>query len=339
MSILKIDIFRALDMRAPICYCEQGDGMKDGQELRDAIQDMLRQGGHEHSVRTDGKGRMVLNRRFAEPDLPATVGHDRKKNYILKEGLAVPPLVGMGVLTPDGRVVKGMAAKFRQVNRYIEMVDDVLPDGGSLRVLDLGCGKSYLTFVLYHYLVTIKKIDVEMTGLDLKSSLVGESNALARDYGYRGLRFETGRIQDYKHAADMVVSLHACDTATDHALHHAVRHGVRYVFAAPCCQKELNGQMTAKTLPVLTGYGIVKERLAALATDAIRAHLMTACGYTSQLLEFVDLTHTPKNLLIRAVKSGIPAAARRQALQAVKELCEGMNLKPLLLTLLDGQLH
>jgi SAM-dependent methyltransferase len=293
----------------------------------------------EENVRVAKNGQVVIKRRFTEPAAAAASGHDRVKNYIIEEGMAVPPLHDMGVLTPDGRVVKGMAGKFRQINRYIELIDDVLPkDSGSLRVLDFGCGKSYLTFVLYHYFVNIKNLSVEMTGLDLKENVVAESNAAARKYGYNGLRFETGSIQAYDRPADMVVSLHACDTATDHALHHAIRQKARYIFAAPCCQHELNGQLTASAFPVLGKYGIARERFAALATDAIRTHLLTACGYTAQLLEFVDLTHTPKNLLIRAVQAKIPAAARKTALREAKELCGAMGWEPTLLSLLKDTL-
>jgi SAM-dependent methyltransferase len=293
----------------------------------------------DESIRVTKDGRIIINRRFTEPVPAKPPGHDRQKNYPIGEGIAVPPLHDMGVLTAEGRVVKGMAAKFRQINRYAEIVGDALGgERGPLHVLDLGCGKSYLTFVLYHYLVNVRKLAVDLIGLDLKKNAVAQSNEAAKRYGYGGLRFETGEIQNYKRPADMVVSLHACDTATDFALAHAVKHGARYIFAAPCCQKELNSQMAAKALPVLTGYGIVKERLAALATDAIRTHVMTACGYSAQLLEFVDLTHTPKNLLIRAVKAKIPAAVRRSALQEVETLCGELRLKPAILRLIADPL-
>lgn len=284
----------------------------------------------------------------AIPDAPA---HDRQKHYLLPEGTVVPPLVDMGIFTPDGRVVKARYDKFRQINRFIELIDDALKEAPpkQLNIIDFGCGRSYLTFLIYYYLHEVRGIRLQMIGLDLKAEVIANCEAAARRYGYDGLHFQLGDIHGYEapFAVDMVVSLHACDTATDHALYNAVRWGARMIFSVPCCQHELNGQMHPQTLALLGRYGLVQERFAALATDAIRARLLEYCGYKTQLLEFVDFAHTPKNLLIRArrrpalsgMPDGLPDAARlsraqQQALDEVRALQQEFCLQPTLCTLL-----
>lgn len=203
--------------------------------------------------------------------------------------------------------------------------------------MDFGCGKSYLTFVLYYFLTQVRGIPVQMVGLDLKEAVIRHCNETAERYGYAGLHFELGNIDGYQAAfpVDMVVTLHACDTATDFALFNAVNWGARMIFSAPCCQHELAGQMEGGALSLLTRYGIVKERTAALLTDALRANLLTCCGYQTQLLEFVELEHTPKNLLIRAVKGPVSPERRRQALEEVQAACRAFSLSPTLLRLLE----
>lgn len=271
-------------------------------------------------------------------------GHNRQKNRILQEGTAVAPLVDIGIMTADGRVAAHMQDKYRQINRFLEIVDDALKamqKAGqmpqTLRVIDFGCGKSYLTFVLYYYLTEIVGINAQITGLDLKKQVVENCSAAAKKYGYSGLAFEVGDIAGYEKGAgaDMVVSLHACDTATDHALANAVKWGAGLVFSVPCCQHQLCGQMQSEELALLTRYGIVKERTAALITDAIRANLMAACGYKTQLVEFVGFEHTPKNIMIRAFKTKIPAAQRKKYLDEVKRMCAAFSFEPCLLGLLD----
>ncbi len=233
--------------------------------------------------------------------------HNRKKQYLLEEGTPVPFLIDLGVMTKEGMVVKARYDKFRQINRFLEFVEDILPSlpkNREITILDFGCGKSYLTFALYHYLYTVKGYEVRIVGLDLKKDVIAKCNRLAKEYGYEKLEFLCGDIADYTgmNSVDMVVTLHACDAATDYALYKAIRWGASVVLSVPCCQHEWNRQMECEPLQPFLQYGIVKERMSALMTDAFRANVMEACGYKAQLLEFIDMEHTPKNILLRAVK-------------------------------------
>lgn len=278
---------------------------------------------HEAAVRVTGKGRILFSRKLCAAPPAAREGHNREKRYLIPAEAAVPALVDMGVVTRDGRVVSSMYDKYRQINRFVEMVEDVtadLPQDRPLTVLDFGCGKSYLTFVLYHYFTQVKGRKVRMVGLDLKKEVIEHCNETARRYGYEGLTFEVGDINGYRFEGriDLIVTLHACDVATDYALFHAVQNNVPVILSVPCCQHEVNAQIRAEHLTLLTRYGIVKERFSALLTDALRANLLTACGYRTQLLEFIDLAHTPKNLLIRAVKGGVSKETRAKALEEAR---------------------
>lgn len=233
--------------------------------------------------------------------------HNREKNYILKEGAPIDFLVELSVMTKEGRVVKSRYDKFRQINRYLEFIEDILPalpTGRQLRIVDFGCGKSYLTFAMYYYLHEMKGLDLAVTGLDLKEDVIRNCSALAERLGYTGLHFRKGDIAGYKdeQGADMVVTLHACDTATDYALAQAVSWGASVILSVPCCQHEVNRQIRCKELEPMLKYGIIKERMSSLVTDALRAELLREQGYETQILEFIDMEHTPKNLLIRAVK-------------------------------------
>lgn len=264
----------------------------------------------EYSIAISKKGKILFSKkRIAACDVSEeSLSHNRRKNYIISEDEPFPALIDMGVFTKDGKIAKPMYDKFRQINRFTEIIDDAVREMNipqkPLKIIDFGCGKSYLTFVMYHYFTEIRKIPVEMLGLDLKADVIEKCSASAKRYGYENLRFETGNIENASLTGDvdMVVTLHACDTATDHALYNAITRGAKMIFSVPCCQHELNRQMKSEQLGILTRYGIIKERTAALCTDAIRANLLEYCGYRTQLLEFVDLEHTPKNLLIRGIK-------------------------------------
>lgn len=271
------------------------------------------------------------------------LSHDRKKNYILAEGTPVPFLIDLGVMTQEGKVVRARYDKFRQINRFLEFIEDILPRLDRSResvILDFGCGKSYLTFAMYYYLRELKNYPIRIIGLDLKDDVIAKCNELARRYGYEKLSFFTGDIASYEgvEQVDMVVTLHACDTATDYALEKAVHRGANVILSVPCCQHELNGQMENELLDPVFQYGIIRERMAALFTDALRAKLLEAAGYQVQILEFIDMEHTPKNLLIRAVRQEKKTPAKAlQAEDAAERLMKELHVEPTLWRLLKDK--
>lgn len=261
------------------------------------------------------------------------LSHNRKKQYLLEDGIPYPFLVRLGVQSPDGKVKKQKYDKFRQINRFIEFIDDTLaylPQDRTVRILDFGSGKSYLTFALYHYLRIEKGLDLRVTGLDLKKEVIEECQQIAQDLRYEQLEFLVGDINDYndESAVDMVVTLHACDVATDMALSRAVKWDAKVILSVPCCQHELNSQIVAPELDIMLQHGLIKERFSALATDSIRAELLSLVGYETQLMEFIDMEHTPKNILIRAYKTGKkPSAGQFERYQQFTSL---LSAKPFL---------
>lgn len=259
------------------------------------------------------------------------LSHNRSKKYILNPEVKVPFLVDLGVQTKEGKIVNSRYDKFRQINRFLEFIEDILPalpKDREVVILDFGCGKSYLTFAMYYYLHELKKYDIRIVGLDLKQDVIAHCNELKDRYGYEKLTFLAGDIADYEGVSqvDMVVTLHACDTATDYALDKAVRWGAKVILSVPCCQHEVNGQIANDLLAPALKYGLIKERMSALLTDAIRANLLEEAGYQVQILEFIDMEHTPKNILIRGVKAGKTGAKKGDVHQMMEEL----NLNPTL---------
>lgn len=252
------------------------------------------------------------------------LSHNREKNYILAKGTYVPALFDLGVISQDGKVLNSGFDKFKQINRFVEIIDDSIKGISSdcVNVIDFGCGKSYLTFVLYYYLTEIKKIKANIVGLDLKKDVVDKCNKTAQKYGYDNLHFFCGDIKDYKSdfVPDIVITLHACDTATDFALYNSVMWNAKYIFSVPCCQHEINGTISSKSVSALTDYGIIKERISALITDTVRAKLLEYSGYSVDLMEFIDIAHSPKNLMIRAKKTNIPEKKKKDSLSKVEAL-------------------
>lgn len=313
------------------------------------LQDTFKQGqlqsaSMEATVLVSRKGKLTIKKKRNTPlqaqqalSARGEITHNRTKHYILEEGKPVDFLVGLGVQTAEGKVTKAKYDKFRQINRYLEFIEDVLeelPKGRTLRIIDFGCGKSYLTFAMYYYLHELQHRDIQITGLDLKTDVIEHCNRLARELHYDSLHFEKGDISTYQGAdcVDMVVTLHACDTATDYALDKAVRWGAAVIMAVPCCQHELNSQIQCRELGSLLKYGLIKERMSALITDALRANLLEQQGYDTQILEFIDMEHTPKNLLIRAVKKkGMRAGNKSGDMSAAAKL---LHVKPTLERLL-----
>jgi SAM-dependent methyltransferase len=293
---------------------------------------------HEYELRVSKKGKPFFSEKQATRQPKEQTEQNRAKNYLLSDGMRIPALVDMGVMTESGSFVHAMYDKFRQINRLVELIDDGVSrlQQSDINVIDFGCGKSYLTFVLYHYLTEIKHMRVHMVGLDLKADVIAHCNRCSEKYGCEGLSFEQGDIGGYRcdFPVDMVISLHACDTATDFALHQAVQWNAKLIYAAPCCQHELNAQMQSNGLSLLTRYGIAKERTAALLTDTIRANLLTYSGYDTQLLEFIDMEHTPKNLLIRSRKAALSERTRQNALDEVRRAMEEFSLRPSLYKLM-----
>ena len=274
------------------------------------------------------KGTMTvkMKRKLGDPERVGELWHNRKKRYILEEGIPVPFLVDLGVMTPEGMIIRSHYDKFRQINRFLEFIEDVLPRLNRERentILDFGCVKSYLTFAMYHYLHQIKRIPIRIIGLDLKKDVIARCSLLAEKYGYDRLAFYYGDIADYEGVdqVDMVVTLHACDTATDYALAKAVHWGAKVILSVPCCQHELNRQMKNELLKPVLQYGVIRERMAALYTDALRAELLEREGYRTQVLEFISMEHTPKNLLIRAVKDG-KRKENQEQIQRIQEFLQ-----------------
>ena len=291
------------------------------------------------TVLVSKKGTMTVKTR-KNPPVKMQAGetklqHNRQKRYVIPEGHPVPFLVDLGVQTQDGRIVKSHYDKFRQINRFLEFIEDILPKLDKTRenvIIDFGCGKSYLTFAMYYYLHEMKGYPIRIIGLDLKKDVISHCGKLAEHYGYDNLKFYHGDIASYEGVdhVDMVVTLHACDTATDYALEKAVRWGAKVILSVPCCQHELNKQMKNDLMEPVLHYGLIKERMAALYTDALRAELLEQQGYRTQILEFIDMEHTPKNILLRAVYERKPKHNEKE----IQQILEFLQIEPTLYQIL-----
>lgn len=280
----------------------------------------------------------ILSKQQKNQRKEGSLSHNKKKHYILEEGKYVPFLEELGVMTKEGKIVQSRYDKFKQINRFLEFIEDILPKlpkEKKLTIIDFGCGKSYLTFAIYYYLKELNGYDIHVIGLDLKEDVIENCSKLAKKYHYKDLEFLKGDIASYAGVsqADMVVTLHACDTATDYALYKAVKWGAKVILSVPCCQHEWNKQMKSKELSSIFQYGIVKERIAALLTDAMRAQYLEFCGYRTQLLEFIDMEHTPKNILIRSIYQG-ESANNTEELRRIETF---FDVNPTLKQLLEGE--
>lgn len=274
---------------------------------------------------------------------PIIIGeHDRKKQYILQEDVPVPFMVDLGIMSIEGKIIRSKYDKYKQINRYLEFIEDILPNFDKekeIRIVDFGCGKSYLTFAMYYYLHEMMGYEIRVTGLDLKEDVIRTCNELKTRYGYEKLEFLHGDIADYNDCnyVDMVVSLHACDTATDYALCKAITWGAKVILSVPCCQHEINKQISNDALQPILKYGLIKEKMSSFITDALRANLLEIMGYRVQILEFIDMEHTPKNILIRAVKKQKPTKDTdyEKQLQTFSDTIKFFNASPTLYLLLS----
>lgn len=303
----------------------------------------LSSGENDYTILISKKGKVTIQKRKVAGRKAncSDLSHNRKKHYILQEGIPVPFLQDLGVMTQEGKIVRTKFDKFRQINRFLEFIEDILPQLEKKRevtILDFGCGKSYLTFAMYYYLHELKHYDIRIIGLDLKADVIRHCSELAEKYGYEKLTFLEGDIADYEgvDAVDMVVTLHACDTATAYALAKAIGWGAKVILSVPCCQHELNGQMKNEILEPVMKYGLLKERFAALVTDGLRAEYLESAGYHVQVLEFIDMEHTPKNILLRAVKqTGQPEGEKQKKLECIQKCEEFLQVSPTLGKLMD----
>lgn len=274
------------------------------------------------------KGIANIKRKSASKAKPVSLEHNRKKQYILDNEKSKGFLTNLGIMDTNGQIKPSKYDKYKQINKYLETVEAIMPHlhTSPIRIVDFGCGKSYLTFAMYHYFRDILGKDVEIVGLDLKKDVIEFCNKLAKDLGYTQLHFQVGDIGQYTtdQRIDVVVSLHACNTATDAALSKAVGWQAKVILAVPCCHHECYSQIQNDMLAPILKHGILKERIAALLTDGLRAQMLEACGYKVNVMEFIDMTHTPKNILIKAIRYS--EEVDMKAYETYKALSQDLNV-------------
>ncbi|MCA9064382.1 MAG: SAM-dependent methyltransferase [Planctomycetaceae bacterium] len=301
----------------------------------------LEEASGEHHVRRTKRGGLLasFSPHTSAKETPATVSldHNRQRNYLIPDQQPCGFLIETGVMAADGVVRRKHFHKFRQINRYLEFIQDLvplLPAEGRIHVVDFGCGKSYLTFATHFLLTQIHQRDCRIVGLDRRPDVVATCQRITDKLQLTGLEFSVGDIADYRPdtSVDLAISLHACDTATDAALASAVAWNCRVILAVPCCHHELAAAMPRQSVPSISRHGILHDRYAAMCTDAMRADLLSAAGYETSVMEFIDLEHTPKNLLIRAIRRENALAAdgpRSNGLQRVESLRKFLSVGPM----------
>lgn len=292
----------------------------------------------QYSLKLNGSYKKSVQAAVARPG--GLQSHNREKEYILREGENIPALVDLGVFTQEMKIVSSKYDKYKQINRFVELIDQQFSKLRleEITILDFGCGKSYLTFILYYYFTVKKGMKASIIGYDLKADVVERCNKIAKRYGYDGLEFLVADVTKdvlYDRKVDMLVTLHACDIATDFALHYAIQKKVEHIFSVPCCQHEINAKIKkGGDMDIMLSHGIIKERLSALLTDSIRAAVLEDMGYGVDMIEFVDFEHSPKNIMIRARKTGkLSNSGREKALA----LCEKYGFSQKLLGLTEGE--
>lgn len=278
-----------------------------------------------YGFKVTSKGRLLSTKKKCQTSIAPTI-HNKEKKHIIQSGMIVPPLIDLGIMNEDGKVVKAYSDKYIQINKFLEIIDKTIGYEEELNVIDFGCGKSYLTFIVYYYLTNIKKIKANIVGLDLKKDVIEECNKIKDKYGYTNLNFLCGDVATYKpeKSVDMIITLHACDTATDYALYHAIRLKTKYILTVPCCQKEINKNLDSSNFHMLNKYGLIKERFSSLLTDCIRANILEYYGYKVNIAEFIDFNHSPKNVLIKAIYTG---NKKEESIAEVEDILTKYNIK------------
>ncbi len=268
-------------------------------------QGLIQCSGVDYQLFSISKGEITYRKIITKNENHLDATHNRKKNSLLEENKFIPFLYELGVINKDGIIIQTKYSKYRQINRFLEFIKDIvpsLPKNQKIHIVDFGCGKSYLTFATHYYLQNILGLDIEIIGLDLKEDVINTCNSIVKKYDMKNIKFFVGNIENYisEKPIDMVITLHACDIATDFALEKAIKWNAKVILSVPCCQHEVHQNMKCANLKLFEDYGLIQERLASLITDVTRAELLKLHGYKVQILEFIDMEHTPKNILIRA---------------------------------------